>query len=49
MMRALLTGLALLLPVAVVAAPQSATIPWTDQRPQARGGQLLRDDDDRGA
>jgi hypothetical protein len=42
MMRALLTGLVLLLPVAVVASPQSATIPWVDKRPAARGGQLLR-------
>lgn len=42
-MRALLTALALLLPVAAVAAPQSATIPWTDKRPQTRGGALLRD------
>ena len=42
-MRALLTGLALLIPVAAVGAPQSATIPWIDKRPQARGGQLLQD------
>jgi hypothetical protein len=42
MMRALLTGLALLLPVATMAAPQTATIPWTDPRPQARGEPLLR-------
>jgi hypothetical protein len=42
MMRALLTGLALLLPVAVIAAPQTATIPWTDKRPQVRGDALLR-------
>ena len=41
-MRALLTGLALLLPVAAIAAPQTATIPWTDPWPQARGGTLLR-------
>jgi hypothetical protein len=42
MMRALLTGLALLLPVAGLAAPQTATIPWADPRPQARGEPLLR-------
>jgi len=42
MMRALLTGLVLLLPVAAIAAPQTATIPWTDPRPQARGEPLLR-------
>ncbi len=42
-MRLLLRGLALMLPVAAVAAPQSATIPWLDKRPQARGGSLLRD------
>ncbi len=41
-MRALLTGLALLLPVAVVAAPQTATIPWIDPRPQPRDERLLR-------
>ena len=41
-MRALFTGLALLLPVAVVATPQTATIPWTDKRPAARGKELLR-------
>lgn len=41
-MRALLTGLALLLPVVAVAAPQTATIPWTDPRPQARHEPLLR-------
>ncbi len=42
-MRVAITGLVLLLPVAVLAAPQSATVPWVDKRPQARGGQLLRD------
>src|SRR4051812_23767579 len=42
MMRALLTGLALLLPVAAAASPQTATVPWTDPRPAARGEQLLR-------
>ena len=42
-MRALLTGLALLLPAAALSAPQSATIPWLDKRPQERGGALLRD------
>lgn len=41
-MRALLTGLALLLPVAAVANPQTATIPWIDKRPAERGSQLLR-------
>ncbi len=41
-MRALLTGLALLLPAVVLAAPQSAIVPWTDRRPQTRGGELLR-------
>jgi len=42
MIRALLTGLVSLLPVAATAAPQTATVPWTDKRPQARGGLLLR-------
>jgi hypothetical protein len=32
-----------MLPVAAVAAPQSATIPWLDKRPQSRGATLLRD------
>jgi len=41
-MRALLTGLALLLPAALAASPQTATIPWADQRPAPRGNQLLR-------
>ena len=41
-MRAFLTGLGLMLPAAAVATPQSATIPWTDARPAARGPQLLR-------
>jgi hypothetical protein len=42
MMRALLTGLALLLPAVAMASPQTATIPWIDKRPAARGDQLLR-------
>lgn len=42
MMRALLTGLALLLPVAAIAAPQTGTLPWTDKRPAGRGHHLLR-------
>ena len=41
-MRALLTVLAVAIPVAVVAKPQSAVVPWIDKRPQARGGPLLR-------
>ena len=41
-MRALLTFVALLLPVAALAAPQTGTLPWVDQRPAARDGQLLR-------
>ena len=42
MVRASLTALALLLPALAAATPQSATIPWTDPRPQARGETLLR-------
>lgn len=41
-MRASLTALMLLLPAAAIATPQSATIPWKDQRPAARGEMLLR-------
>ena len=41
-MRLSLTALALLLPAVAAANPQSATIPWTDPRPAARGDQLLR-------
>lgn len=41
-MRASLTALMLLLPAAAVANPQSATIPWRDQRPAERGEMLLR-------
>ena len=41
-MRALLTALALAIPATAIATPQSATIPWIDQRPQARGRDLLR-------
>jgi len=41
-MRALLTGLALLLPVAAVATPQTGTLPWIDRRPAARSHELLR-------
>ena len=40
-MRALLTGLAFLLPAVAVATPQAATIPWTG-KPAARGEPLLR-------
>lgn len=42
-MRALLTTLALILPAAAAATPQSAIIPWTDHRPQPRGAGLLRE------
>jgi hypothetical protein len=42
MMRALLTGLGLLLPVAAIASPKLVTLPWTDTRPAARGGKLLQ-------
>lgn len=42
MMRASLTALILLLPAAAVATPQTATIPWTDPRPQPRNPQLLQ-------
>jgi len=41
-MRALLTGLVLLLPAAVVARPQLETSPWIDPRPAPRGEPLLR-------
>lgn len=41
-MRASLTALIFMLPAAAVASPQSATIPWNDQRPAARGDALLR-------
>ena len=41
-MRVALTVLVMLLPAAAVATPQSATIPWTDPRPQPRNTQLLR-------
>ena len=41
-MRALLTVLAVAIPVAALATPQSAVVPWVDKRPQARGGSLLR-------
>ena len=41
-MRALLTALAVAIPVAALAKPQSAIVPWIDKRPQARGGALLR-------
>src|SRR3982751_311070 len=42
MMRALLTGLALLLPAAAVGSPRQATIPWANLRPAAFSPQLLR-------
>ena len=42
MVRAFLTALALLLPAAATARPQSAVIPWTDTRPQQRNPLLLR-------
>jgi hypothetical protein len=42
MMRALLTVLVLIAPAMAFAVPQSATIPWTDPRPAARGEALLR-------
>ena len=42
-MRALLTALALITPVAGLPRPQSGTLPWTDRLPAARGEQLLRD------
>ncbi len=41
-MRALLTALALFLPAAAIASPQTGTLPWVDKRPAARGGQILR-------
>lgn len=41
-MRASLTALALLVPAVALANPQSATIPWRDPRPAARGDSLLR-------
>ena len=41
-MRALLTGLVLLVPVAAIASPQHGTMPWIDKRPAPRGNQLLR-------
>jgi len=41
-MRALLTGLALSLPAAAVATPQTRVVPWADRRPAARGEPLLR-------
>jgi len=43
MMRAFLTAMALILPAAAGAMPQSATIPWIDRRPASRGADLLRD------
>lgn len=42
MLTAFLTALALQVPVAVSPPPQSATVPWTDPRPAARGDALLR-------
>jgi len=42
MMRALLTILALMLPAAALAVPQTATIPWHDRRPAVRSELLLR-------
>jgi len=42
MMRALLTALALITPVAVLATPQNIIDPWTDRRPAARSEPLLR-------
>jgi hypothetical protein len=42
MMRAALTALALILPVAAIAAPQRLTHIWVDQRPQPRGEELMR-------
>jgi hypothetical protein len=42
MMRASLTALGLLLPALALATPQSATIPWTDPRPQPRNPRLLQ-------
>lgn len=41
-MRALLTALALITPVAGLATPQTATVPWTDRRPAERGEFRLR-------
>ena len=41
-MRALLTGLALLIPVAASATPQHGVLPWNDRRPQARNPLLLQ-------
>ena len=41
-MRVALTVLVLLLPAAAAATPQTATIPWTDSRPQPRNPQLLQ-------
>jgi hypothetical protein len=42
MMRFALTALALLMPVAAIAAPQRLTHIWEDRRPQPRGEALLR-------
>jgi hypothetical protein len=42
MMRAALTALALLLPVAAIASPLKVTERWTDLRPKPRGEALLR-------
>ena len=42
MRRVALTALGLLIPAALAASPQRATIPWADPRPQARGEALLR-------
>jgi hypothetical protein len=42
MRAALLTALALAIPVAAVAAPTRGVLPWSDKRPQARGAALLR-------
>jgi len=42
MIRAALTALALILPVAASAAPQRLTHIWIDQRPKPRGDELMR-------